>query len=65
MWSEKSLARARRLGYDIILRGAVKTPPDNAEEKTKEDNILKQLNKNMYKNLILVQDVTVCFQLVE
>ena len=61
MWSGKSLARARRLGYDIILRGAVKTPPDNAEEKTKEDNILKKLNRNVYNDLILAQDYTVCF----
>ena len=65
MWSGRFLARAGRLGYDNILIGTVKTPSDNAEENTKEDDILKQLNKNAYKDLVLAQDETVCFHTVE
>ena len=65
MWSGKFLARAGWLGYDIILRGTVKTLADNAEDKTKEDDILKELNKNTYNDLILAQDDTVCFKIVE
>ena len=43
----------------------MKTPADNAEEKTEEDTILKQLSKNAYNGLISAQDDTVCFQIVE
>ena len=65
MWSGKFLARAGRLGYDIILRGTVKTLENKEEEKTKEDTILKQLNKNTCNDMILVQDDTVCFYIIE
>ena len=65
MWSGKFLARAGLIGYDIILRGNMKTPEDNTEDKTKEDAIPKQLNKNTYNGLILEQDDTVCFQIAE
>ena len=64
MWSGKFLARSGLLGYDVILRGTVKTPEYNKEENTKEDDILKQINKNLYNDLVLEQDDTVCFQIV-
>ena len=38
---------------------------ENAEEKTKEDAILKQLNRNTYNDLLFAQGDTVCFQIVE
>ena len=47
MWSGKFLERPGRLGYDIILGITVETPEYNKEEKTKEDVILKKLNKNV------------------
>ena len=65
MWSGEFLAKYGKLGYNIILRGTVKTTADNAEETTKEDTILNQLNKNAYNNLVLEQDGTVCLQIVE
>ena len=65
MWSGKFLEKAGLLGYNIIIRGTMKTPADNKAEKTKEYAILKQLNKNAYKDLILAHDDTVCFQIVE
>ena len=37
---------------------------DNAEEKTKEDAIIKKLNKNAYNDLVLVQDETLYFQII-
>ena len=43
----------------------MKALADNVEEKTQNDRVLKQLNKNMYNDLILTQDDTVCFQIVE
>ena len=64
MWSGKLLARAGQLGYSIILRGTVKTPEENEDVKTKENDILKQLNKNSYNDLVLAQDETVCFRIV-
>ena len=39
----------------------MKTPEDNTEDKTKEDAILKQLNKNAYNDLVLAQYETVFF----
>ena len=45
MWSGKFLARSGRLGYDTILRDAVKPLADIVEENTKEDYVLKQINK--------------------
>ena len=65
MWSGNFLASACRLGYDIILRVNLKTLVDNKEEKTKEYTILKQLKKNAYNELILAQDDTVCFHIIE
>ena len=65
IWSGKFLARAGQLGYDIILRGTAKKPTENLEENTKGDAILKKLKKNAYNDLILAQDDTVCFQIVE
>ena len=35
MWSGKFLAREGRIGYDIFLRGNMKTPTDNEEENIK------------------------------
>ena len=43
----------------------MKTPKYNAEEKTKEDAILKQLNKNAYNDLILAQYDALCFHIIE
>ena len=37
----------------------------NKEENTKEDDRLVQTNKNAYYDLILAQDDTVCFKIVE
>ena len=51
--------------YNLILRGTVKTPEDNKTQKTNEDAILKELKKNAYNGLILAQDDTVCFHIVE
>ena len=64
MLSGDLLARVGPLGYNIILRGPLKSG-GNEEEKTKEDAVLKQLNKNAYNDLILAQGDTVCFQIVE
>ena len=49
----------------MFYKGTVKIPPNNAEMKTKEDAVLKQLNKNAYNDLVLAQDDTLCFQVVE
>ena len=46
MWSGKFLARSGHLGYYIILRVTAKILEDNAEENTKENDTLNQLNKN-------------------
>ena len=43
----------------------MKTPKGNKYEKTKEDAILKQLNKNTYNGLVFAQNDTVCFRIVE
>ena len=64
MWSGKLLSRSGPNGYDIILRGAVNTLVQNAEENTKEDYIIKRLNKNTYNGLVWVQYDTVCFKIV-
>ena len=63
MWSGKFVQRGGRLGYNIILRNNVKTPADNEEDKTKEDDILNQLNNNAYNELILAQYDMACFQI--
>ena len=47
MWSRKILTRSGQIVYNIILRGTVKTPVENAEENNKEDATLKQINKNV------------------
>ena len=65
MWSGELLSRSWLRGYNVILRDAVKTPVDNEEEKIKEDDMLNQLNKNAYNDLILAQDDTVFFHIVE
>ena len=44
--------------------GTVKTQSYIAEENTKEECILKQLDKNAYNDLILVQYYTVCFHII-
>ena len=64
-WLGKLLAMAGQLGYNVMLRGTMKTPADIVEKKTKEDAILKQLNKNTHNGLILVQYDKVCLQIVE
>ena len=64
MWSGKLLVRVG-LGCYIILRDTMKTPVDNEEYKTKEDAIIKELNKKAYNELVLAQDDTVCFHIVE
>ena len=51
--------------YGIILRGNVKNLADNSEDKIKEDTILKQLNYNVFNNLILTQDDIVCSHIFE
>ena len=61
----KLLERSRLIGYDITLRGNIKTPEENAEEKTKEDAILKKLNKNTYNVLYLEQYAKFCLHIVE
>ena len=43
----------------------MKTPAYNEEEKTKEDDIIKQLNKNAHNDLILTQEETLCFHIIE
>ena len=45
-------------------KGHCENPTVNAEEKTKEDAILKQLNRNAYNDLILAQDHTLCLQII-
>ena len=65
MWSGEFLAKYGKLGYNIILRGTVKTTADNAEETTKEDTILNQLNNNAQNDLILAQYGTVCLHIIE
>ena len=44
--------------------GAVKTLAKKSEDKTKEDIIIKQLNKNTYNDLVLAQYYTVFPQLL-
>ena len=46
-------------------KGHHKTPTDNEEENTKEDAITKQIKKNAYNDLVLEQDDTVCFHILE
>ena len=50
-----------QIGFNFILKGTVKTLEYNAKEETKEYTKPNQLNKNVYNDLILVQDYTVCF----
>ena len=59
----------QRISYQgqeyLAIKVTVITPAGNSEENTKEDTILKKLNNNAYNDLILVQDDTVCFQIIE
>ena len=65
MWLGNFLSRAARLGYNIILRDNVKTLDYNAEDNIKEDSTLNKLNKNAHNDLILSQDDTVFFHIIE
>ena len=66
MWSEKFTERAEIKGYHVLLTGAKKIMVDDAK-KTKEKEIatLKLLRLTSYNELILAQEDSVFFQIIE
>ena len=67
MWSDEIMARAVIKGYDILLTIDMQILADNAA-KTKY-NVLTAtqniLNKTSYKEPIILQEYTICFQITE
>lgn len=67
MWSGKFTARPGIKGYGILLKGAMESLEDNADE-TKDKEVtetIQMLNKMVYREHLLSQDDTVCFQIVK
>ena len=53
-------------GYHVLLTGAKTISADEKEKrKDKEISELKVLNFTVYNDLILAQDDTVCFHIIE
>ena len=60
------MARSGIKGYHILLTGTKKILADDADEtQEKEISALKLVNFKAYNELILSQEDTVCFQIVE
>ena len=67
MCSGKFITRAGINGYGTLLTGDKKIPEDDTD-KTKDEGVttvLKLINKIAYNDLILTQEDTVCFKIVE
>ena len=60
------MTRAGIKEYHVLLTNANKLPADDTD-KTQEKDIyaLKLLNSTAYNELVLTQEDTVCFQMVE
>ena len=60
MWAEKFLAKASIKGFDEILDGTRKCPPDNQATLTDVEKVSRELNKRAYNELVLsaTDDVT-------
>ena len=67
MWSEKFMSRSGIKGYNILIRGDMKTPAGDTEKTSDKrvNALLEFLNKAEYNRLILPQKYTVSFQIVE
>ena len=66
MWSGKFIAKSEIKGYHVLPTGAKKIPADDADKtKEKEIDALKLLNFTAYNELIIAQEDTVCFQIIE
>ena len=60
------MTRSGIKGYHVLLPGAREIPANNADKtKVKEISSLKLLNFTTYNNLILTQEETVFFHIVE
>ena len=60
------MTRSGIKGYHVLLPGAREIPVNNADKtKVKEISSLKLLNFTTYNNLILTQEETVFFHIVE
>ena len=66
MWSGKFMARYVIRVYNVLIIGGWKILEDDADKtKVKVISELNLINKTAYNELILAQEYTVCFQIVE
>ena len=60
------MARSEIKGYHILLTGAKKFPADNADKREEKSvSALKLLKFTSYNELVLSQEDTISFQIVE
>ena len=65
MWSGNFIARVVIKGYHVLLTGAKKMPDEEKDEIRKTIAQLNLLNFTAYNKIILSQEDTVCFQIIE